>query len=284
MSRSLRARTRPLRHGLAALALRALFGALRRLPIDAARRVGAGLGRFIGLLARGERRRMTARLRRALPDPPPVGDCWASLGRRAVELALADRLLDRVEIPPAARAAFDAARADGRGVLVATAHLGNWELMAAALAARGFPVHAIAARRQSGPLHAWLAAWRARLGVTVHPPGGGARAVIARLREGGVAAVFVDQATAERSRPIRFFGRPAPTPLTFERLRALTGAAPLFVACLPAGRGYRVIAEPIAGLDALTARIEALVRAHPAEWVWLHDRWRDDGGGGRLRP
>ncbi len=280
MSRTLRARTRPARHALAALTLRLLFGALRRLPVDRARRIGAGLGRLVGLLARGERRRMARRLERALGEAaPPVGDCWASLGRRAVEFALADRMLDRVRVPPDAIARFEAARGAGRGVLLATAHLGNWELMAAALATRGFAVHTVAARRRGGPLHAWLAAHRRRLGVVVHPPGGGARAVVSRLRRGEAVAIFVDQATGRRCRPIPFFGRPAPTPTAFERLIALTGATPLLIHALPDdGDGYRVAVEPAAGLDRLTARIEALVRRAPSEWVWLHDRWRDDAG------
>ncbi len=276
---TIRRLTRPARHGLAAVALRLLFGLLRLLPVTTARRLGAALGRGIGLVARRERRAMADRLGQALGShAPPVGACWASLGRRAVEFALADRMLDRVTLAPEAVATFAAARAEGRGVLLATAHLGNWELMAAALAARGFAVHAVAAAPRSGPLHRWLAAHRARLGVSVIAPGGGARTLVERLRAGQAAALFVDQATGRRCRDLPVFGRPAPTPTTFPRLLALTGARPLFIHAERRGTGYQVVLEPVVGADplaAVTARIEAAVRRDPAEWVWLHDRWRD---------
>lgn len=271
--------TRPARHAFAAALLRLLFGALRLVPTGLALDIGAGLGRLIGLCTRAESRRMADRSTLALGmHAPPIGRCWASLGRRAVEFALAERLLDRVLLTPETIAAFEAARAEGRGVLLATAHLGNWELMAAALAARGFAVHAVAARPRSGPLHRWLAAHRARLGVRVHGPDGGARAVVERLRAGQAVALFVDQATGRRCRPIAFFGRPAPTPTAFERLLRMTGATPLFIAAERTDDGYRVVVERLSDADPLaeaTARIEAAVRRHPAEWVWLHDRWRD---------
>ncbi|MCB9527945.1 MAG: lysophospholipid acyltransferase family protein [Myxococcales bacterium] len=132
------------------------------------------------------------------------------------------------------------------------------------------------------PLHRWLARRRAALGVTVHPPGGGARAIVDRLRRGEAAAIFIDQATRERGRPIGFFGRPAPTPTTFARLLALTGATPLWLWSVRGADGrHHIRVEPLPGddpLGAATARLEAAVRAQPAQWVWLHDRWRDAAG------
>lgn len=277
---TLRRLTRPARHALAYGALRLLVALLRRLPLDAALATGEALGRLIGACALRERRRMAARLARALADPPAPGDCFADLGRRFVELACAERLLDRCLLEPAAVAAFEAARARGRGVLLATAHLGNWELMAAALAARGYPVHAVAARPRGGPLHRWLARRRAALGVSVHPPGGGARAIVDRLRRGEAAAIFIDQATAERGRPIVFFGRPAPTPTTFARLLTRTGATPLWLWSARGADGrHHIRVEALPEDDPLTAatgRLEAAIRAQPTQWVWLHDRWRDE--------
>jgi KDO2-lipid IV(A) lauroyltransferase len=273
---TLRRLTRPARHALAYVALRLLVFVLRRLPVDLACGVGAGLGRVIGVFARGETRRMSRRLERAGLAVPP-GACWADLGRRFVELALADAVLPRFDVDTAP---LDAALAAGRGALVATAHLGNWELMGAALARHGVDVRSIAARPRPGPLSRWLDAERRRLRVRTLPPGGGARATAARLREGGAVALFIDQATGERSRPLPFFGRPAPTPRTAERLRARTGA-PLLLAWTrrdPTGR-HVVCFEPVTDLEAATARLETLIRQTPAQWVWIHDRWRDADGG-----
>ncbi len=274
---SLRRATRPARHALAYVALRALVGALRLLPLSGALGIGATLGRVIGCFARTDRRRMAAQLQ-VLDAPPPVGACWADLGRRVVELACADRVLPHVALTAEARALIEATRGPA---LVATAHLGNWELMAAAFARDGLPFAAVAARPRGGPLHAWLARARARLGVTTLAPGGGARAALAHLRAGRHVALFVDQATGERGRAVPFFGRPAPTPATFERLLVASGATPLFAwTARQADGDHAVHLEPVPPgappLDWLTARVEALVRAHPTQWIWLHDRWRAD--------
>ncbi len=268
---SLRRATRPLRHGLAFVGLRGLVGLLRLLPLGLSVSLGAAAGRAIGALARGETARMRARLA-LLDDPPTPGACWADLGRRFVEWTNARRMLDRVRV----HGAELAEEPRPRGALVATAHLGNWELMAAALAARGLPVEALAARDRGGPLHAWLARERATLGVRTHSVGGGARAARRILGDGGALALFIDQATHERCRPVPFLGRPAPTPTTLERLRDLSGARVVFAYTLRAADGRHDVfleapAEPT--LEALTARVEALVRDHPAQWVWLHDRF-----------
>ncbi|MCB9548636.1 MAG: lysophospholipid acyltransferase family protein [Myxococcales bacterium] len=272
----LRRRTRPLRHGIALVFLRGFAGLLRTLPLPWALGLGAGTGRLIGLLARRDRRRVAEALALSLAEPPPVGDCFADLGRRVAAWVNAARVLPTWRVDAAALACWEAARAEGRGVLVATAHLGNWELLGAALARAGVPVVAVGARSQGGPLYRWLARERAALGLRVLGPGGGAREARARLAAGETVAFFVDQATRERSRLVPFFGRPAPVPLTVERLQAATGAPVLFVWSAPDGAGTTIHAERLPAdrpLDAATARLEGLIRADPRRWVWLHARW-----------
>lgn len=268
---ALRRWSRPARHGLAVLALRGLVGGLRILPRAWARALGAGLGRALGALARRDTATMRRQLTR-LPAAPPPGACWASLGRRFVDFARAD--VACVALPPEAEATLRAALAQGRGLLVCTAHVGHWELLAARLARLGHPVHAVGARDRASPLHRWLKAHRQRLGVTVHGPGG-ARIVRRHLAAGGAVGIFIDQHTGERGRPVPFLGVPVPTPATAERLVAATGAVPVFAAAPRHGDGYRVVVHPLPVeglLEAATAHVEALVRADPPEWVWLHRR------------
>lgn len=228
-------------------------GCLRILPRRLSAATGAGFGRLIGLFQRGR------------------SACWADLGRRAAEFACARQWVEHVVIEPAAWACFEAAQAQGKGVLVATAHLGNWELMAAALAQR-VDFAAIAAAPKPSPLIRWLDQTRAALGVRTLSTGQ-ARTATRRLQAGGVVAVFIDQRTRERSRPVMFMGRPAPTPLTFERLAALSGAPTLLVWTARVDGVHRVFAEEIQGLDDAMAKLEGAVRAYPTQWIWLHDRW-----------
>jgi KDO2-lipid IV(A) lauroyltransferase len=271
---TLRRLTRPLRHGAAYVALRLLTAGLRRLPIDRALALGERAGVFLSRFAPRDRARTIAQLEHAGLEVDPAA-CWSDLGRRAVEVALADRMLARVDVEPTGLAQLRAAIESGWGVVVATCHLGNWELMAGALAREGVDVHTLAARRGSGPLHAWLGRIRRRLRVRVHHPGGGARTAARHLKRGGALAVFVDQNTGERGRAVPFFGHAAPTPATYERMQRISAATTLFAWNVrgPDGR-YTVRIEAVpATLESVTLRVEARVRAHPTQWVWLHDRW-----------
>lgn len=181
--------------------------------------------------------------------------------------------MPHVIIEPSAWQAFEAAHAAGKGVLVATAHLGNWELMAAALAQR-VRFSAIAAAPKPSPLIRWLATEREALGVRTLSVGQ-ARTAVRRLAAGEAVAVFIDQHTRERSRMVPFLGRPAPTPLTFDRLAAMSGAPLLLVWTARIDGIHRIFAESVPDLEGAMARLEAAVRAHPTQWIWLHDRWGD---------
>ncbi|MEZ4463692.1 MAG: lysophospholipid acyltransferase family protein [bacterium] len=280
----LRRRTRPLRHAVALVLLQGLAAVLRALPLSWALALGAGAGRALGLLARRDRARMATALALSLPDPPSVGACFADLGRRVAAWVNAARVLPTWRVSAEALATWEAARAEGRGVLVATAHLGNWELLGGALAAAGVPVVAVGARSQGGPLYRWLARERAALGLVVLGPGGGGQEARRRLQAGETVAFFVDQATRERSRTVEFFGRPAPVPQTLERLQAATGPPVLFVwsTPTPAARPSTPRACPItAPRTPPPPGWEALIRAAPTRWVWLHDRWAPVVGSAR---
>ena len=119
----------------------------------------------------------------------------------STEYALQTRLKQRIDGPSST----------GRGVAIATIHLGHWELMAAALARRGFSVLAVSARMKPSPLHLRLGQLRRRLGVRTVQPGGGARTLIRTLKDKGTISIFIDQNTNEQSRDLPFLGlRPNP--------------------------------------------------------------------------
>ncbi|MFN3198513.1 MAG: lysophospholipid acyltransferase family protein [Bradymonadia bacterium] len=294
LRRRIKVFTRPLRHRLAWGALKMLALALGVLPLTWAQALGRGLGRCVGFCVRAESRAMAQRIAvAALAHRPSAGDCWADLGQRLVELLVHPKVLPHVDVDPAAKRCLDEALAEGRGLVVATGHLGHWELMAAALAREGYTVHSTAARRRTGPVHRWLEETRAALQVSTHTPGGGARGVMRILKAGGAMGIFVDQNTGERGTEVSFLGHLAPTPLTCGRLVCRSDTALCVVWNLRHGKGYRVYALPVAtSVNTTPERVAqetsdilaAQIAKCPEQWVWQHDRWGrviDDPPGSR---
>ncbi len=269
--RRLRTLTRPARHALAYVALRGLAFVSSRLPLPIAAGLGAALGRVVGWLAWRSR----AAVRRglvAVDRTDGIDAHFADLGRRFAELVAARAARRLFEVPEALRVRLSAGP-----TVVLTAHYGHWELLGAALAAAGVEVHSVAARSGRGPLHRWLARHRAATGVTVHPPGGGARTTLERLAGGHPVALFFDLDTREKARTMTFLGRPTRFSRTAERLIARSGARAIRLWSARGADGrYRVEWGELTGPDPLAeavAALEAAVRADPVQWVWLVDRW-----------
>ena len=175
-------------------------------------------------------------------------------------------------------------------MILATGHYGNWEIAAAAVAARGIPIAAIVRRQGNRLVDARLDGLRRRLGVeTIYQSEAPSR-VPRVLRRGGVVGIVGDQDARRSGLFVPFFGRPASThrgPALF----ALKLRAPVF-ACvarrLPGGEvRYRVSGERVSPprtgeLDAdvaaltaaLAASLEAEIREAPEQYFWFHRRWK----------
>lgn len=272
----------------------------------AAPALGDLAGRFLG------RRRAIAleQLALAFPGLSPAEHeaIWrASLRHHArsllelAQLAGGERarrhLVAKVEI--VGRSHADRARAlapDGRGVVVVTAHVGNWELCLAAMAAEGHPMTVVHHGLGHPGLSAWLGGVRTRCGDVELVELGRARAgeTLAGVRAGRHLVAMMDQnARRNEGAFAPFFGAPACT-----RRGPIVMALRLGVPLLPAfshrcGEGPRHRVEfgaPIElppkvaadGLDAAVEHalvrvncvIESAIRAHPEQWIWSHRRFR----------
>ena len=272
--------TRRSRHALTACLLDLVSATLKVLPKSWVSRLGERFGQVVSLITRRQSRLITTQMRLCLKNPPAPRLIWADLGRRLFELMDAERQISRVQIPEGCREVFDEAREDGRGILLATLHLGNWELMAAALVQAGYRFKSIASRPKNSPLYKRLSEQRRQLGVQIIRPGHGARDAVAELKSGGTVSIFIDQNTGERSRNINFFGQSAPTPTTFERLQKTTNAIPMMVwNYRNMEGGYTVEVTRLDEDDPLasaTKHAETLIRRYPTQWIWMHRRWRQD--------
>jgi Kdo2-lipid IVA lauroyltransferase/acyltransferase len=263
-----------------------------------AERVGGvlgGLTRRLGVRARV----VEENLRLAFPDSD---DAWIArtvratyrhLGREAAAMLRlstldAARIRETVVIPGPTRAKLDEALAEGRGVLLATGHYGNWELAAAAVAARGIPIVAVVKSMSNPLVNARIAAARAALGVETVEIGDAGRQVPRALLRGKGVGIVADQDARGIGIFVPFFGIPASThrgPAHF----ALRVGAPLFAAVarrMPDGSylldGDRIDTRPSGDFDADVRRITAALAAHlegeirkdPAQYFWFHKRWK----------
>ena len=70
-----------------------------------------------------------------------------------------------VHLPEPSRHALDQALAAGRGVMFATGHIGNWELMAIELARLGYPISTVAKESYDPRFTRLIERFRARFGV-----------------------------------------------------------------------------------------------------------------------
>ncbi len=276
--RYLRTKTRPARHGLTMWLVIVFVRLIRTVPHTWAICAGRALGVLTGRLAWRVRRLSARSLGLArLPTPPSVDQCWADLGQRLAEFARMEQMLCRVVVDQETLSLLQEGMTGSVGTLVATAHLGHWELMAAALVRHGFPVHAIASHSNT-ILHRWLAKERARFGVRTLHRNGGARRALAHLNQGTPVVVFVDQVSSGKKRECHFLGHPAFGSVTYQRLLRLSHANGLLVWNTRDSDGiYHIKARRIPdGVDHgswLDRQLENLIEATPEQWVWLHDRW-----------
>jgi len=288
------------RHLAEYAALRAALLPLDALPLSAARFMAERLADAAFVLAPARRRLAVANLMAAgICDSPSRAAAVARASFRhfaslLVESLKAPRFLAEqtwrrhvtLHADPPIRALLED---PSRGLIVATGHLGCWEVGAQALSHLK-PLTAVA-RRMNNP-YADRFMLRRRAGQrfrTTPKRGASGRRLLPLLREGEAVALMIDQHARSHGMPIEFFGRPAATHTAPARLHLLTGAPLCFAACLRTGpaRYDLRLSDPIvhapdgsreqavrAVLVDLTRRLEEAVRMNPAQYMWGHRRWR----------
>ncbi|NQU09577.1 lysophospholipid acyltransferase family protein, partial [bacterium] len=123
-----------------------------------------------------------------------------------------------------AREILAAARSAGQGVIVISAHLGNWELGVAALAMEGEPIHAVALEHPNPRLNELYWTQRRKRGIRVIPLGRAARECIRALRANEIVATVADRDFTPARDTVEFFGAPARLPTGPAKLALATGA------------------------------------------------------------
>jgi KDO2-lipid IV(A) lauroyltransferase len=180
---------------------------------------------------------------------------------------------------------FTEAKKAGRGVLFATAHLGNWELSAFAHGLMTEPMH-IVIRPLDNPRIDRLVEQRRQLsGNHLIEKWDGARAILRALQQNEAVGILIDQNTSlQEGAFVNFFGTPACANTAFAKIAARTGAAviPGFALWSDQERRYvlrfyppvEMAGDPVEDTRRLHAVLESVIREHPGQWLWIHRRWK----------
>lgn len=270
----------------------------KRLPLPVVRRLGEMVGRLAYRLAPRCRKVAEENLRHAYGEAlsPHQRQQWVRqvfihFAKSMMEFLLGDALKpDDLPQMITVRGVEHLHRClqEGKGVLLITAHYGNWELAARYVTqCLGYKLNVVARDADDPITTLWINRLREGGGYQVIPRGRAARAVLQALKRNELVALLPDQNAGDVFVP--FFGRLAGT-VAGPALLALRSGAPLLAAfCTrqpddtfvleihppyypqPSGDQPGDIVQIMAYL---TSVIEQQIRRHPTQWLWLHNRWK----------
>jgi Kdo2-lipid IVA lauroyltransferase/acyltransferase len=262
-----------------------------------AQRLGAFLGLVWFNLVRIRRKTVFANLATAMPEHASkhfeiARNTYRHLGISALEffkLARMTPLQISSRVHPHGMQHFEAASARGKGVIIVTAHFGNFDLLACSQAAKGIKLGIV-----SRDLHAtgsnrfWMET-RARSGLEIFPDERVARQILRWLKAGNALGLTVDQRTGPEREGIlsEFMGADVWTTTAPAKLAIHTGATllPVRIERRDDGNHDLLVEPPIAtktstgdsSVASITAEMNRIVgnwvARKPDHWLWLHKRF-----------
>jgi len=288
-----------LKNNLIYFAARSLSKFFNLLPRKPALFLGETLGLTTYLSHRAERHKTLTNLDRAFGDELSIKrkkeiarGCFITFGRAITE-AMRIRRYYHTQIRPDIEVLGEEnlrnAYKRGRGIVVFTGHIGNFELLAAYCAQSKYKTAVIGRELYDQRLDKMLVSNRQSMGIVNIRTDASPRTVLRYLKEGYVIGILIDTDSFRVGGELTpFFGRPAKTPTGPTQLGLISGAAfiPIFCLSLPGGK-YRIIMgkelvpesrkrtrENIYRITCrMTNIIENLIRFYPEQWIWMHNRW-----------
>ena len=180
---------------------------------------------------------------------------------------------------------FENARARGKGVLFATAHLGNWELSAFAHAILSRPMYVVVRPLDNPKIDVLVARRRTLSGNQLIGKRDFARPILQALRSNEAVGILIDQnSSLDNGVFVDFFGIPACASMTFAKLAARSGAAvlPGFAVWSEAEQRYilrfyplvEITGDPATDTRVIQQQLECAIAEYPDQWLWIHRRWK----------
>lgn len=180
---------------------------------------------------------------------------------------------------------FLTAHAQGKGVILISAHFGCWELFPAVLGQAGFDVHALVQRPSVGAFDDFFKQSRAyaQVKTAYNDTISGLRPILRALKQGGVLGLLIDQHGESNQILGSFFDHQVSMPEGPYFLAKKTGALIVPVFTYRQGETHQIAFSPSlevsqfenakALMQSLYHSIETAILQHPAEWLWSYNRW-----------
>jgi KDO2-lipid IV(A) lauroyltransferase len=181
---------------------------------------------------------------------------------------------------------LDQAYDQKKGVLVLTAHIGNWELLAAAVGLSGFNTAMVVKSARQKSVDNYLIQSRQNKNIQLFFGKNSIKAILKQLNSGGIVGIVLDQhATSSEGVVVPFFGRHASTFKSLGVLSQRTQAIilPMYIYRDKNCHHHIIIHPPIkhdinetieTRTQKYTRWIESAIQAHPEQWIWTHNRWK----------
>lgn len=279
-----------MRHRFEYIGLLVFLGLCKILPPQFASNLFGSFSRFVGTKI-GANKKAVSHIQKALQCPKDdaqiiAADMWDNLGRILAEYPHLQNLA-KTKTTIIGIEHLESLRDDGQAGVLFGAHLGNWEIIPHALLHHvGLAMHPVY-RAPNNPyvderLHAYRSAGQ---NLTPYPKSRqGMVGMVKALKAGEHLGLLIDQKYNEGV-TADFFGMPARTGTAFIELAQKYDCPLVPIRCIREKDGFTVeVLPPVPTLnrevfDVLNeahAILEQWIKEHPAQWLWLHRRWRDE--------
>ncbi len=272
----------------------ALLGLLRALPLSISYRVAYAIAALLDLCLPKLRKVAGRNLSKAFPDWSVsqqrfvIAGVFRSVGRLLVAMARfptinKSNVGDWIAYEGLEN--YQAAKLKGRGVLVATAHLGNWELSAFAHALMTEPMNVMARPLDNHLVDNLVEARRTMSGNHLIFKKDAARLVLKALKNNEAVGILIDQNTTPSEGVfINFFGNAACAGVAFAKLAHHSQAPviPGFALWDESAKRYvlhflpevSLTGDAAADTQKIHSVFEGVIRQYPDQWMWIHRRWK----------
>jgi len=262
--------------------------------------LGRGMGRLAYMLFPGERKKAFAHLSRVLPKKSEkeikniTKRVFINIGMNFAEFTWIPRLkkknLDDI-IEFKGIGILKKLKKANKPVLIITGHIGNWELMAAAAALKGFPSSVIARRQKNRWINDKMIEMRKKWNVEtiMREEKRSSKKILSILKNGGFLATLMDQDTNIESVFVDFFSNKAYTPAGPAAISLRSGCEVVLAYIHRNGNmkhnitfkyitpivptGNKEI-DIVNRTQQFTSVLEDAIRKNPDQWVWMHKRWK----------